>query len=272
MPTIRSRRIPGYCPHKASGQAIVRLAGKVHYLGKVGTPKSYAKYARLIADWNGGRPEPPRPQPEEITIIELIAAWRRHAVRHYRKDGQPTGEAKNFDHAAKPLLALYGDELARDFGPLKLQAVRSLLVTGFTTRLGKPVAPASRSTVNARIGRIKRIFRWAESQELVPPSLSHALATVKGLQRGRTEARETEPIGPADDRHVEATLACLPPVVADMARVQRLTGCRPGEVCAMRPVDVDRGSTPWLYRPASHKTEHHGRARVIFIGPKAQQI
>ena len=28
----------------------------------------------------------------------------------------------------------------------------------------------------------------------------------------------------------------------------------------------------WRYRPESHKTEHHGRGRVIAIGPKAQDI
>ena len=28
----------------------------------------------------------------------------------------------------------------------------------------------------------------------------------------------------------------------------------------------------WRYRPESHKTEHHGRERIIFIGPKAQAV
>jgi site-specific recombinase XerD len=28
----------------------------------------------------------------------------------------------------------------------------------------------------------------------------------------------------------------------------------------------------WQYRPGSHKTEHHGRERIIFIGPKAQAV
>jgi integrase len=75
----------------------------------------------------------------------------------------------------------------------------------------------------------------------------------------------------ADDV-VDATLPHLPVVIADMVRVQRLLGCRPGEVCMMRPSDIDRSAEVWEYRPASHKTEHHGRHRVIFIGPKAQEI
>lgn len=40
----------------------------------------------------------------------------------------------------------------------------------------------------------------------------------------------------------------------------------------MRPCNVDRSSDVWAYRPQSHKTEHHGRERVIYIGPKGQQL
>src|SRR2546430_2595300 len=57
-----------------------------------------------------------------------------------------------------------------------------------------------------------------------------------------------------------------------MVRLQRLTGCRPEEVCLVRPCDVNASEIVWAYRPESHKTEHHGRERVIFIGPKAQEI
>ena len=64
----------------------------------------------------------------------------------------------------------------------------------------------------------------------------------------------------------------LPEVVADMVRFQRLTGCRPEEVCAVRPCDVDRSNDIWQYRPQSHKTEHLNRERVILIGPQAQAV
>ena len=80
-----------------------------------------------------------------------------------------------------------------------------------------------------------------------------------GLQKGRTPARETEPVVPVSDEVVEKTLPILPEVVADMVRFQRLTGCRPGEVCILRPRDVDRSGEIWRYVPASHKTEHRDR-------------
>jgi integrase len=122
------------------------------------------------------------------------------------------------------------------------------------------------------VEEIKRVFKWGVSQELVPALVFQALATVPGLRKGRTDASEPQPIGPVATAVVDATLPHLPVVVRDMVRFQLLTGCRPGEVCILRPCDVDRSGDVWAYRPATHKTEHHGRQRVVFIGPQAQEI
>src|SRR6185436_17427489 len=92
------------------------------------------------------------------------------------------------------------------------------------------------------------------------------------LLKGRSEARETAPIRPVADTVVEATLASVSPVVADMVRFQRITGCRPGEVVILRPCDVDTSENVWIYTPSSHKTEHHGKQRVILIGPRTQNV
>jgi hypothetical protein len=57
-----------------------------------------------------------------------------------------------------------------------------------------------------------------------------------------------------------------------MVELQLVTGMRPGEVIAMRPRDIDRTTRPWQYKPAHHKTLHHGHDRVVFLGKKAQAI
>jgi integrase len=57
-----------------------------------------------------------------------------------------------------------------------------------------------------------------------------------------------------------------------MVQLQRLTGMRPGEVVSLQPCEVDRSRDPWLYVPGTHKTEHHDRLRLVFIGPRAQAI
>src|SRR5690606_12856384 len=84
--------------------------------------------------------------------------------------------------------------------------------------------------------------------------------------------KETAPVPPVDDAVVEATLPYLSPVVRDMVKLQRLTGARPGEICDIRGCDIDTSRTPWVDRPAKHKTAHHGHDRVMLIGPKARAI
>ena len=116
------------------------------------------------------------------------------------------------------------------------------------------------------------MFRWAVAEDQLPSAAYDALAALSGLRKGKSAALEPAPILPVPDAVLEATLPHLPAVVADMVRFQRFTGCRPGEVCRLRPCDVDRNSEVWVYCPASHKTEHHGRERRIFIGPQAQAI
>ena len=156
----------------------------------------------------------------------------------------------------------YGRTPAAEFGPLALIATQNKLVERHLAR----------GYINALVRNIRRMFKWGVSRQLVQPGVYQALAAVEGLKKGRTSARETQPVKPVEDVVVEATLPHLPSVVADMVRFQRLTGCRPGEVCNLRPMDLDRSREVWAFTPASHKTEHHEHSRIIFVGPRAQAI
>jgi integrase len=77
---------------------------------------------------------------------------------------------------------------------------------------------------------------------------------------------------------VFAILPFLSPQVATMVQLQWLTAMRPGEACAMRMRELNRdgpteqGVKLWIYQPEHHKTEHHGRTRVIPLGPKCQEL
>ena len=57
-----------------------------------------------------------------------------------------------------------------------------------------------------------------------------------------------------------------------MIQLQLCTGMRPGEVCILRARDLDRSGDVWTFIPQTHKTAHHGRQRLIFIGPRGQEI
>jgi integrase len=140
-------------------------------------------------------------------------------------------------------------------------------------------AGLSRGVINQRVGRVRRMFRWAVENELVKPSLLHGLQAVRGLQKGRSTARETEPVRPVPLAHVHAILPYLLPTVAAMVELQLLTGMRPGELVIMRGIDIDATGRVWLYRPGSdqgpegaHKTAHRGYSRIVPIGPRGQEI
>ena len=54
------------------------------------------------------------------------------------------------------------------------------------------------------VGRIKLMFRWAAEKELIPASVYYGLQTLKGLPKGRTEAKETLPVGSAHQEHIDS--------------------------------------------------------------------
>jgi integrase len=257
-------RVPVLGRHSATGQARVRINGRDFYLGPYGSAEAEEKYRRLIAEWlsTDRTPAPPTAPPQHsLTINELVLAYWRHAEVWYRKGGKPTPELTVLKTPLKYLRRLYGSTPAAEFGPLKLKAVRDEFV-----RLDH-----CRYTINKNVGRIRRMFAWAVENELVPPSVDHGLRAVSGLRRGRTSARETAPVRPVDESAVNAILPHVSRQVRDMIRLQLLAGCRPGEIVALRPCDIKHGDV-WEYLPASHKTEHHGRERRIFFGPRAQAI
>ncbi|HEV3236118.1 MAG TPA: hypothetical protein VGZ25_03965 [Gemmataceae bacterium] len=122
-----------------------------------------------------------------------------------RDDGTPTNKLSEF----RVLKKLYGQTPAKKFGPLELEAVRKHIITQpLTTKIkttdpetGFPVwtekvlrLGLARGVINQRIGRIRRQFRWGVRKEQLPVTVYEALKTLDGLQRGRTKARETEPV------------------------------------------------------------------------------
>ena len=260
MPRLTSAT-PKYRRHKATGKAVVTLDGRDFYLGPYGTKASKQEYDRLIGEWIANHRRFPA-SPTGLTVVELAAAYLRHATAYYRKDGEPTGTILRVKATLRIVTELYGHAPAVQFGPLALQAIQQRLVG----------QQKSRRYINYIAEEIKRMFRWGASQELLPVTVYQSLATVPGLRRGRTEARECPPVLPVAETTANLTIPHLPPIVADMVRLQRLTGARPGEICTIRPCDVDTSTAVWAYRPESHKTQHHGRERVIFIGPQGQDV
>lgn len=197
------------------------------------------------------------------TIAELCKAYMDYVRQYYMtEDGTPGKEAKQIEYSVGPLVDHYGSMVIEEFGPLKLIELREYMVgLGWCRKL-----------INQRVGRLKRMFKWAVSREITSSVLYYALSSIEGLRKGRTTAKESVPVKPVNEDHVYKSLDYMTPVVATMVELQLLTGMRPGELVIMRPCDIDRSGEIWHYCPHSHKTQYRGKDRIISIGPRGQQL
>src|SRR5689334_21747694 len=135
MPRPRAQDLK-YCLHKPSGRAYVRVAGRCVYLGTYNSAESREEYERVKAEWIvSGKPGVSLAVDDHNgpTVTQIILAfWAAHQTYYPpysagnlpARNERPTGELGNYFDALRPLRRLYGTTPAREFGPLKLKALR----------------------------------------------------------------------------------------------------------------------------------------------------
>lgn len=250
-------RVPKLRKHHR-GSAFVEWQGeRIALQAKYGTAKARENYQRFLAEHVYPTMDG-TPPTQAGTIRDLLAAYLAHAESYY---GRASSQFGHFRALASLLLENDRTPIAQ-FGPLAVRQVREAMI-------GKGW---SRSYINDQVNRLRRMFRWAVANELCRPETLAALLAVEPLRKGKTPARETKAVQAIDWAIVERTLPYLSPTVADMVRVQHLTGARSSEVCALRPADIDRTGEVWVYRPTRHKTQWRGKLKCIMLGPQAQAI
>jgi hypothetical protein len=149
VPAMRRLRERG-----RSDRAYVVLNGKRHKLCVWGSEAAEQRYRDLIA---GKEPEKPKPSieidpPTRPTVVEIMAPYMRRVVEAYPSDGS---EVWCYRSAMKILKAEFGELPADEFGPRRLRVVRDAMVAqGW-----------SRQHVNSQVSRVRRLFRWAASEE-----------------------------------------------------------------------------------------------------------
>jgi integrase len=264
---MAAKKVPSYRLHKPSGQARVIINGRHHYLGVYGSGESKSKYARLISEQaapDNTNTQYGSEQFSDLTIDELLIQYLDFAKEYYvLQDGRSSRELTSMKEAMRHIRELFGSDLAGEFGPKKLKAIREHMIN---------VHDLSRGVINNRVNRMKRIFRWAVSEELIPTKVYEGLRTVPGLRKGRTKARETNPVKPVCDEQVQAVLPFVSSPVRTMIQLQRLTGMRPCEVVLIRKCDIDMSGEIWIYTPMEHKNSWRGHERNIPLGPKSQNL
>jgi len=267
-------REPGYRLHKPTGQAYVYLSGRMFYLGKHGTPESREKYERLKAEWLKNRHAGKFAPISSLTMAQVCLAYLDHAEEYYAQ----SSEYEQLRLTVKPISELYSMCLASEFGPLEFKTVRGWwLEREVKTGKGKdakekPPRRCSRQYCNKQMKRLLRIIKWAVSSGMMPADKYTAIKCIEPLKAGRCAAPEAEPVKCVPQELVDATLPHLTTVLADMVRFQQLTGCRPGELCGIKPNMVDRSADVWTICLSRHKTAHRGKSRTIYVGPQAQAV
>lgn len=257
------KRLPSYREHKGSGQAYTSHLGKCIYFGPYGSPESKKKYSQFIAKLTALQTAEPTTIPVGTapSVVELCMAFFEHVKRRYVKHGAPTSEQGLYRESLSPVISLYGDELAEDFGPVALEVVRQ-------TWLQKGLV---RSTINRRVSRIVRCWKWGVAQQVLPVTAWQALQSLEPLFKG--QARDNPKIREVSEDRVNACQPFVSRQIWAMIQFQLWTGCRPHEACQVRMADIDRTHEIWEYRPGRFKTEHHANSeRIIFIGPHAQRL
>lgn len=237
--------------------AFVEFNGKRHYLsGKYKSPESLAAYQAFLRNHGLlGFTQDAKPV-HIVTLINRFLDWAG--------DTYPVGtrsEWMNCQSALKHLRALDGNRPVTDYGPARLKALQASLAQ----------AKLSRNYINAVCARVRRMFKWAASEELAPASIYHALVTVPGLRRDRSPAVETAPREPVTREQVETIRGEVSATIWAMLELQWLTGVRSQSICQARPEQFDQTKQPWEWRPR-HKTERLGHALVVFVGPRAQAV
>ena len=123
MPRLNGK-VPAYRRHKASGQALVTLDGRDHYLGPHGSETSLRQYDRLVGEWLAGGRHCPAPEAAVCGVLvdQLVLAFWNHAKSYYRKaDGSAASELGTFKQILRVLRRLYGKTPVAEFRPTGFQ-------------------------------------------------------------------------------------------------------------------------------------------------------
>lgn len=268
-------RLPSLRLHKASGQAVVTVRGRDIYCGRYGSADAEEHYRRVIAELLASGREVVRhlgvtksgsrhrefstPARQAITVAELLLAYIEHAEGYYKP---PSREIEIVKITCRTVRELFGNLSASEFGVRQLKAVRQQWID----------QAKARKYINAKIGRVVRIWQWGAEEELVPASAWHSLKALRGLRAGRSSAKEPLKPRPVLESDFRKAMTGLRPPVRAILELLWLTAARSGEICALRTRDIVRDCEPWQYRLEQHKSALKGHERVIFFGPRARAI
>jgi hypothetical protein len=97
----------------------VTWQNKTYYLGKMNTPESWLRYAKIVAtipcpELPVEIPEMPEPSPGSVlTVRDVVLRFLKHARQYYvDSQGEQTGEASTVKSALTPIVRRFGETSA----------------------------------------------------------------------------------------------------------------------------------------------------------------
>jgi len=259
MPKLKNR-LPKLT--KSGNYACVYYGGQRHRLGVWGSQEAKTAYTRFISELQAA--------PVTFGVAQqtgggvLVAELAANFFKGIQERMHPS-HIHHFRMTIGYLAEIYGDIPAATFTPKKLKVVRDQMV-----RSGK----LCRKVVNDYTGRIVRIFSWGVEEELVKSDIVNDLREVKSLRKGEPGTFENPPRKEVSDDIVRWTLPFISPTVRAMVMIQRMTGMRPSELCAMTVGNIDKTREPglWHYIPGSQKTAEYIGDVPIPLGKPEQAL
>jgi integrase len=271
----RRKGTPRYCGPHATGQAYsiwpagTPKAGKPRYHGSYGTPESRENYRRWLAELGVDKAAAGDAMRPLLTIAEGWEAWLDAVEKRgwYQKHGKATDTKKGFRSAMKYVLDLYASMLLQDFTAYHLNVARRAMIE----------KGLRRHTINEYTGRIRHVWDFFLTEGLIDKADYVAVEACRVLRQNQGGV-ESGPVLSVPESHVKAVLAEVTPAIRTMIEVCCWSGCRQGEIRVARTCDItdeDALIPPrlqgqcWVFRPHIYKTEHHGKTRIVLLGPQA---
>ena len=248
-------------------RAVIYINGKKYHCGKWGSPESVEKANRLLAEWLANGQKPVVKKDDVVTVQMLVDAYLDYAEERFTYKsgvflGQSTGNKEYYETITKLLVELYGGTIVGDFDTLSLIALREKMKQKGIVR----------TSINTRISKIRGIFKWGVSRNLIDISQYNQLMTLEMLEKNHIGTLESSPVLQAEYDWVIKTIAVAHKMLGDMIRIQMLAGMRPQGVRLLRHCDIDRSDDIWVYLPSQHKTSHKDKNLVITFDYDCQKI
>jgi integrase len=256
-------RMPKYRKHSTRNVGFVEWKKKRHYFkGAYNSIQSIAEYKKFVLEHVGSVAASPKPIASpgctvNVLCRDFLVQLREQSLKNLR------GTYGNYRNALQPFCKRYGNEQAASIGPRLLKEWQKELAS----------KELSRGYINGSISKIKQVWRWAASEEILPASVWHGLQSVKSLAPGKTPAREAVKRKPLPWSHLQELLPSLSPNVRAMVLLQWHSGARSQSIVMACPSQFERDGDFLLWRPR-HKTETWGEGKelVIPLGPRAQEV